>query len=247
MMPQQMRNNLGVGFAPETSKPLVHAFEKVTWSPDFQLNDSLSKFMCHDSPRSMSSTPTSLRSMRDTPSYDRFPLIQRPQRRKVRFAVFDMIRTYEKPNHAGRKQDLWWSMEELARNRDVERIQACRDLSAQQYVRAYIHAFYEVNLGKSYVSEKYMLALVEGCDWGHCGLMNTISREWQCMRRLDVRCTVASVVSFYQRALQYAPSNMDVSYSLCAHSKTLTRSHRKMAQVIGEANIIALQLDSMDE
>jgi hypothetical protein len=236
-----MRNSHVVAFPIETSKPLIHPFEKVTWSPDFQLNNSLRQFMYDRSQsKSVPSHPSSFRSMRDEPSHDCFPHVKRSRRGKVRFAVFDKVRTFE-PNTAGHHQDLWWSMDELAIIRDAERAHARHDVLAQQYVHAYTGAFHEINVGKSCISEKYMWALMDTYDLGHCGSMNTISRKWQCTRRLDVRCAVASVVAFHQRALRYAPSGMDVSTSVRAHSKALTRSHRKMAQVMGEANDIALQ------
>jgi hypothetical protein len=235
-----------VAFPLETSKPLVHPFEKTTWSPDFQLNNALRQFMYRRSQSKFVSSQTSpFRSMRDAPSNDCSPQVKRLRRRKVRFALIDKVRSYE-THDTELRQDLWWSKSELADIRYEERIHARCDAAAQKYVQAYIGAFHEINMGQSIASEKIMLALMDGCDLGYSGLMNTISREWQCTRKLDVQCAVAAVVAFHQRALLYAPPDMDVSSSVRAHSKALTRSHRKMAQLLGEANNNALQIDNCE-
>lgn len=164
------------------------------------------------------------------------------KKRKVRFAAFDRIREYERDDGSVPNEEMWWSEKELAYARMEERASAITNPLALQYVQAFRSAFEQVSKCRP-VSDEHMYILMLGCNLGFSGLMNTISKEWQYTRRLDVRCTVASVINMDRRLRRLAPVGMDVSDAVRVHYQTLNRPHRQLADTIGHANCIALFIE----
>jgi hypothetical protein len=186
----------------------------------------------------------SLKSMRDTPSNAR-NFLQRPQWenvRKVRFAKFDVVHFYAMDST--RKQDRWWSQEELNDNHHIEGYYARRDPSAINYMVAYNEAFREVCFDQN-VSSTNVSMLAIGGALGYRGLENEISRKCLHTRRLDVRCTVRSIVALQSQLLQNLQPGSYLSNVLRAHSEALTRSHRKWSAIIGELDNISINIDSV--
>ena len=183
---------------------------------------------------------TSGKSMRDTPSTTSLCQPLPPlKKRKVRFAAFDRIREFE-PDHDD--VSLWWSEDELAHSRMQERVDASTDPRAHQYVFAFRTAFLAISNNMP-VSDEDLFVLMGGCNLGFSGLMNTICKEWQYARRLDVRCTIASVINMDRRLRLLSSSGLDVAEGVRIHYQTLTRPHRQLADVMGHANCIALYVD----
>jgi hypothetical protein len=160
----------------------------------------------------------------------------------VRFAAFDHIREYERDDCFVPPEEMWWSEEELANARLQERVSASTDPLALQYVQAFRAAFAQVSNHQP-VSDEQLYILMHGCSLGFSGLMNTISKEWQYTRRLDVRCTIASVINFGRRLRLLAPAGMDVADAVRVHYQTMNRPHRQLAEAMGHANCIALFLE----
>jgi hypothetical protein len=154
--------------------------------------------------------------------------------------MFDAVHVYEP--ECGRKQDLWWSQDELDEYRALDR-KCSLDRAEQMYLKAYNEGFREICWTKS-ISMPIKLKLIAGCALGFIGLQNIVSTEWRCIRRLDVRCIVSSVIALHRR-LQLHNSNftsMDVTNILATHCEQLTRSHRICSAVIGEAQKIAVEI-----
>lgn len=164
------------------------------------------------------------------------------KKRKVRFAAFDHIREYERYDDSRPREELWWAEEELALARMQERASASTDPLALQYVQAFRAAFEQVSSQRA-VSDEHLFILMHGCNLGFSGLMNTISKEWQYTRRLDVRCTIASVVNMDRRLRLLAPVGLDVADAVRVHYQTMNRTHRRLAETIGHANCIALFIE----
>lgn len=164
------------------------------------------------------------------------------RKRKVRFAAFDRIREYECDDRALPNEELWWSEEELAHARLQERLSASTDPLALQYVQSFRATFEQVSSHRP-VSDENLFVLMHGCNLGFSGLMNTISKEWQYTRRLDVRCTIASVINIYRRLRLLSPAGMNVADAVRVHYQTMSRPHRLLAETMGHANCIALFIE----
>jgi hypothetical protein len=231
--------------ASEYSLPrLTPLLEEVPWSPNqcsSSPQDSLYQLLWP--PRSSHRSTSKVPSMRDpTGRSSLCPLLPPLRKRKVRFAAFDRIREYERDDCSVPSDELWWSEEELAYARLQERISASADPLALQYVQAFRSAFEEISNHRP-VSDENLFVLMQGCNLGFSGLMNTISKEWQYTRRLDVRCTIASVVNIDRRLRLLAPVGMDVADAVRVHYQTMNRPHRLLAEVMGHANCIALYIE----
>ena len=159
--------------------------------------------------------------------------------RKVRFAMFDAVHIF-KPEYV-RKQDLWWSWNELNEHRALES-QGCLGKSKEVYMKAYNEAFRELSLTKA-ISLQMKLKLVAGFTLGFSGLQDIASKEWMYTRRLDVRCIVASVLAKQRTTVsnpKYSP--MDVANVIASHCEQLTGSHRIWSALIGEMHKTAVEI-----
>ena len=183
-------------------------------------------------------------SMRCMPSQEiHGHFLKRPQTarhlRKVRFAMFDAVHMFEP--ECDRKQDLWWSLDDLNEYRALERKRSF-DKPEQIYLNAYNEAFRELGSTKT-ISMPIQLKLVAGCCLGFVGLQDIISIEWRCTRRLDVRCIVASVITVQRRLRQSTEyASINIANMIASHSERLTQSHRMLSAVIGEAQKIAVEI-----
>jgi hypothetical protein len=160
--------------------------------------------------------------------------------RTVRFAHFDVVYMYE-TEHV-KKQDLWWSKNELNEYRLTEFL--CRfDPSEKAYLNTYNQAFREFSVTKG-ISIENVRQLALGSACGFRGLESTVSREWICTRRLDVRCIVASVIAMHMKISHESHTGMDVTDMVSSHSERLTYSHRIWSAIIGETDCIGLTMDN---
>lgn len=182
------------------------------------------------------------RSMRCTPSYDSHRhLFKRicvdKNVRKVRFAAFDAVHIIEQEDE--RREDLWWSPAELNQYRPLE---CGLDKSERSFLKAYNEGFRELNLTKT-ISVSNKLSLVEGCVLGYLGLPNIVSTEWRCVRRLDIRCIVASIIAVQNLSRQCTQyTSRDIANIVASHAERLSQPHRMWSTVIGEAQKIAVEI-----
>lgn len=212
-----------------------------------------SKTICCDDNDTSSLAPTIIdqplpvKSILKTGSSERVVTVGK--RKSVHFKSRSQATVHRVDSFQRFASDLWWSKDEMRRNKEAQSDMTKEKQEVQLVARDYLlgiergrkQVITDQNydravegLENSYISEEYYKKIVAGRINGNAGLEVFTDSHFDYRRK--ERLIVANIVYQYSNLLQSCTTQSEVDYKLCSYARSFSLPNRSWARVLGNAD-----------